>query len=290
MDNVMKEQQKVALLVVLCRFPDFILSFIAAGASRSVVVWMEFLESASLLIPGIILVVLARKLDRNLKFKFNYGTERVEAITALCCETFELAGLICIVIFAIKSLRHPEEPGYVLFALILSIAGMFIDFFIFMKQWQLFKINHSKMLHSALVSAKKESLFDIVSVLTLAMGVLFRHAEWIVYFSPIVCLLMAIPFLLVTLHHIREAVYELMDVTIEEDSQLKILKVVNEFYDSYDMLGEIKSRVYGESSYIDIDMAFDPDMKYSEVKKTADMITKRIKEEIKDSTVNIVIY
>ena len=88
----------------LWRLPDFFTSFIAAVASGSVVVWLEFIENASVLIPGVLLVILARKLNRNLKFKFNYGTGKVEAITALFIEIFDIAGLFCITFFAIKAL------------------------------------------------------------------------------------------------------------------------------------------------------------------------------------------
>ena len=97
------------------KIPAFTTSFLAACASRSMVLWLEFIENASIFIPGIILLILSRKLNKNLKFRYNYGTEKVEAITALSCEMFDLAGLFCIVLFAVRNLiKGSEEGEYVL--------------------------------------------------------------------------------------------------------------------------------------------------------------------------------
>ena len=81
--EALTEQYKVAVLLVVWKIPAFTTSFLATCASRSMVLWLEFIENASIFIPGIILLILSRKLNKNLKFRYNYGTEKVEAITAL---------------------------------------------------------------------------------------------------------------------------------------------------------------------------------------------------------------
>ena len=107
--EALTEQYKVAVLLVVWKIPAFTTSFLAACASRSMVLWLEFIENASIFIPGIILLILSRKLNKNLKFRYNYGTEKVEAITALSCEMFDLAGLFCIVLFAVRNLIKGSE-------------------------------------------------------------------------------------------------------------------------------------------------------------------------------------
>ena len=84
------EQYKITSLMVLWRIPTFITSFVAACASSSIVIWLEFLENASIILPGVLLLIFTRKLNKNLKFKYNYGTDKVESVTALCCEMFDL--------------------------------------------------------------------------------------------------------------------------------------------------------------------------------------------------------
>ncbi len=283
-------QRRIALLLILWRLPDFFTSFIAAVASGSVVVWLEFIENASVLIPGVLLAILAGKLNRNLKFKFNYGTGKVEAITALSIEVFDIAGLFCITFFSIKALvRDETREQYLTLALVVSIIGVLIDLFILHRQKIIAERSHSKMIHTAYVSAQKEFFFDAVSIVTLIIIMIFRDKNWIRYFSPVVCLMLVVPFFITVMKHMRASVEELIDRTIDEESQLKIIKVLNEFYDCYEELGDIKSRINGGVKYIDIELMFNKDMDYQTVRETAGQIRTRVQEELGRSSVNLVI-
>ena len=288
--NELKKQRKIALLQVVGKTPVFITSFLAASVSGSVVVWMEFVENVSIVLPGIILMVLSRKLDANLKYTFNYGSGKVEAITALSCEMFDLAGLFCVAFFSIKQLIFGgENEEHLVLAIVLSMVGFVIDAIIVYAQKKILENSHSKMFHTALISAQKEFFFDGVAILTLVISLIFRGKAWIRYFSPVICLIIVIPFLVIVLKHLRESVEELSDRTLDEDSQLKIIKVLNEFYESYDELGEVRSRIIGEEKHIDIELLFKEDMKYGEIRGIAQRMKERVQEEIENSNVDILI-
>ena len=123
----------------------------------------------------------------------------------------------------------------------------------------------------------------------LGMGVMFADKEWIRYVSPLMCILVSVPFAFIVLHHLKGAVMELADLTLEEEDQMKILQVLAEFSDTYEDWGKIKSRVSGKYKYIDIEMRFTPQMPYAEVKDAAGRIRERLREEMGESIVNIVI-
>ena len=288
--EAMDEQHKVAFLLVVWRIPGFITSFVAACASRSLVLWLEFIENASILLPGILLLVLSERLNKNLKFKYNYGTEKVEAITALSCEMFDLAGLFCILIFAIRNLIGGAESGeYMFFALAVSIAGLCIDFVILRKEQKLTAMNHSKMLHTALVSAQKEFVFDFISIITLIISIAYHDRFWISYFTPIVSIIVVIPFSITVIRHLKNSLIDLTDLTLDEENQLKIISILSEFYEKYDELGEVKSRMTGEKIYVDIELSFHEYMRYGEIRDTVSAMKKRVKEELGPCTVNIII-
>ncbi len=283
-------QQKIALLLVLWRLPEFITSFIAATASGSTVVWLEFIENASILIPGVMLLILAGKLNRNLKYMFNYGTGKVEAITALSIEIFDIAGRFCVTFFAVKALiKTSEEEHNLEFALLVSIIGLLIDLLILNKQKKVLEGSHSKMFHTAYVSAQKEFFFDAASIVTLLVTIAFKNSSWIRYFSPVVCLIIVVPFFFIVIHHLKESLEELIDRTLDEESQLKIIKVLNEFFDCYEEFGAIRSRISGGEKYIDIELAFNADMEYRKVQETAKKIRERIQEELGQSRVNLIV-
>lgn len=288
--NELSKQHNVALLLILWRLPEFVTSFVAAAASGSAVVWLEFIENASILIPGILIAVFSKKLNKNLKYVFNYGTGKVEAITALSCEIFDIAGLFCVVFFAVRTIIKPEpESGYLLLALIISVIGLFIDMIILFWQKRILQGSQSKMFHTAYVSARKEFFFDAVAIITLILELVFEKTTWISYFSPIVCIVIAVPFFAVVMTHMKESVSELIDRTLDEDSQLKILKVLNEFFDSYDELGEIRTRINGEDQIVDIELRFHESMDYGSIRDVAEKIKVRVQEELGRSTVNILV-
>ena len=87
----------------------------------------------------------------------------------------------------------------------------------------------------------------------------------------------------------RESVSELIDTTLDEENQLKIIKILNEFYDSYEELGEVRSRINGEEKHIDIELVFKDGMEYQDVRAVATKIKKRVREELGDSHINIII-
>lgn len=288
--NELKREQKIALLMVLGKLPVFFTSFLAASVSGSIVVWMEFVENVSILFPGIILMVLSHKLDANLKYKFNYGPGKVEAITALSCELFDICGLFCVVYFSIKQLlQRNNTHEHLRFAIALSIVGFLIDVFVVWRQKKILESSQSKMFHTAFISAYKEFFFDGISIITLFITLRYEGKAWVKFFSPIVCLIIVVPFLITVMKHLRESIEELIDRTLDEESQMKIVKVLSEFYDSYEELGEVKSRIVGQEKYIDIEFAFNSDMPYREVREVATKMKKRVQEELKDSIVNIVI-
>ena len=286
----LRNQEKIALLLILWRLPEFFTSLIAACASGSVIVWLEFIENASIMIPGIILAVLSRKLNKNLKYVFNYGTGKVEAITALCCEAFDIAGLFCVSFFALKAIILAEEMGHFLgFALIVSVAGLVVDLIILIQQKKILSDSHSKMFHTALVSAQKEFFFDAASIITLFISMIFEDTYWIRFFSPVLCLILVVPFFVIVIKHMRASVFELIDRTLDEETQLKIIKVLNEFYNDYEEFGDIRSRINGNDKYIDIEIRFKDSMGYGEVRNTVQKIRDRVQEEIGDVIITFLI-
>jgi len=286
------EQHKLAFLLVVWRIPAFITSFVAACASHSLVLWLEFIENASIFIPGIFLLILSRKLNKNLKFRYNYGTEKVEAITALSCEMFDLAGLFCIVLFAFRNLiygSHEGEFEHLVFALIVSILGFIVDLVIFRREKKLSAVNHSKMLHTAYISAEKEAVFDIISIASLIIEIVFQGRSWIEYFTPVLSIILAVMFSVLVIKNLKKSVIELTDLTLDEDNQFIILRILSEFYEEYETLGEVKSRMSGDKIYVEIELSFRDDMVYKDIMKTVRAMKERVTDELGKCTVNIII-
>lgn len=289
-ENEFKEEHRLAIILVALRLPDLIIGLAAGIMSGSLIVWMEFVETASIIIPGTILIILSAKLSKNLKYKFNYGTGKVEAITALCCEMFDIAGLICIIILSIRELTlRPEREEYLLIAIALICIETIIDFFLLRKQKNLMDRSDSRLLHSAHLSSQKEVCFDLIALVVLIISFIFRRELWVVYLSPILCLIIAIPFIIVVSRHCSESIQELTDLTLDEESQLKLMRILAKYYYEYVDFVDLRSRKSGNQIYVDIELIFNPEKTYAEIQQTAGSITSEIQKELPNCNVNIVI-
>ncbi len=288
--EALKKQRDLALILMLWRLPGTIASLIAAISSKSLFLWMEFIEEISIILPGIILIIIANGLKKDLKYKYNYGTGKVEAITALSCEMFDLGGVFCIVVLAIRSLIHGgSEEGEPVIALVATIIGVLFDLFMLRKEKKLVETTHSKILHTAYLSAQKEFAFEFIIIIALILEIIFTKRSFAVYMSPVLSLIMAVPFIVILIRHISGSVVELADRTLDEESQLKILKVMSEFYEDYESFGAIKSRISGNHKHIDIELKFESGMTFKEISECTRRMKKRMKEEIGQCAVNIVL-
>ena len=87
----------------------------------------------------------------------------------------------------------------------------------------------------------------------------------------------------------KEASADLLDKTLDEDTQLKILKCIS------GVLGEIKefhgvrTRRSGHKLYIDLMISFDGDCSYKEIYKTYEAFDNAVKEVLPGAVSAIVI-
>ncbi|MCR5773793.1 MAG: cation transporter [Lachnospiraceae bacterium] len=286
--EILYKQQKIALVFILWRFPSVLSSLLAACASGSMVVWTELIESMSEFFPVLIIGILSYKMRNDLRFKFNYGTGKIEAITALSCEMFEIAGLICVLFFSVRRIIYPSfKDKYMEFALIVSVIGLIIDIFGMMNEKKLLENASSKLIHTAYFGASKEFIFDIMAIISLIVSIVCDDRSWIKYFSPVMSIILVIPFLFILLRHVRESVSELIDHTLDEETQMEILKVMTDHYGKYEKLGEIRSRVNGTLKEIEIELGFDENMSFHEIKEVSELICSDIQSRLEGSRVRI---
>lgn len=284
------EKRRLAMLVAIWQLPQLVTTFMAAMANRSAVLWMEFIETLSILLPSLMLISIFFFLRKKLQFRFNYGTGKIEALTALTLEIFDIIGLLLIIALGIRNLVRPAgtEHNFV-FAIIMQTVGLAITPFILIRLKKAMQVRSGKISKTFYLSLKKELLYGIVTMITLIVTFFEEDTIWSRYLSPIVCLVMSIPFFFVVGHHILHSSRDLLDETLEEDQQLKILKILSEFYNEYTALDDVRSRQSGEQIFIDIRLQFEDERTYCELREISQKMEKRLKEEIGECEVNIVI-
>ncbi len=248
---------------------------------------MDFVETLSVIIPAIIMSASSKDLRGELKFKYNYGVEKIEAVAAYGCEIFDLMGLGCIFTLSVIKLTNgtENETHHLAFAIIMKSIGFILDVIILYREKHMLEKKESRLLHTAFISATKELIYDVISIITITVTLLISTKQTVDYISPLVCIVVAIPMSLVLIKHIREAFIDLIDITLDEESQILILKILTEYFEQYDTIGEIKSRKTASTVNIDIEVGFSNDKNYEYIKNTVTSMRNRLAEEFEEECV-----
>lgn len=284
------EARRLAMLLTVWQIPNIVTNLAAALANRSMVLWMEFIETLTIVLPALLLVAVVLFLRKDLKYQFNYGTGKIEAFTALIIEIFDIGGLLLIIILSIMNLAHAqEEYKSLLFAIVMEAIGVVVTAVIQFRLKRIIERRNNKIAETFYISIRKELFFGIISMVTLVVSIFDKHTFWSLYLSPIVCLVLTVPFFIMVCHHILFSARDLLDETLEEDLQLKILKILSEFFEEYTEIGDVRSRRSGEIIFIEIPLVFDEHRTFGEIQGVCRRMENRLKEEIGPCDVDIVI-
>ena len=106
-----KRQQRITGLQLLSELPNFVLVLLSAIVSHSLIVWLDFVDTLGNLLSEVIVPVQSRRMSRDLRYEYNYGVGKVEALTAFFTGAIELSGLLCIAVVSVIQIVSPESPS-----------------------------------------------------------------------------------------------------------------------------------------------------------------------------------
>lgn len=195
-DDSYKSQQRVSFISFLVELPNFIAVTISAIISGSLIVWMDFVDSLGNVLNSGFVALLSRKLSRNLKYKYNYGVGKIEAISALCCDGILICGLVLMVISSVNDFILPKEPsGLLIYVVFLKVINVAFDTFFLQAQYKIKKQSRTTIAITEFHTALKSFAFDTVALISILICWLFREVRAVWYFSPVICIVLSVCFL-----------------------------------------------------------------------------------------------
>lgn len=289
-NNQYESQQKLSFLGFILELLNFVWVTVSALFSGSLIVWMDFIDSLCNVADAGLVTLLSRKLKQNLKYEYNYGIGKIEAISSLCCEGILIFGLMAVFASSIYELANPKQPSELLiYVVILKVLNVLGDVSFLRKQQKITKARESELTTAKFYSELKNLVFDAAALLSIFVCWVFRgyRASW--YFSPVICIVIVCVFFVSAVMRMKKSVTVLTDRTLPEKEQLKILKVLSKFNDRYEEFGFLSSRVSGETTYIDLSIRFSGDTPYERIKTLCREISAEAEKQIPNSRVSIVI-
>jgi divalent metal cation (Fe/Co/Zn/Cd) transporter len=288
--DVLQDQKKVALYQLIAELPNLIALITLAVMSGSLILAVDALGSVTLMIQAWIVFAISKKLIKNESHEYDYGMGKFESFGGLIANVLLQIGLIAVLVSSILVLFEPTQPSdLLLYAIALKLVNTSIDLWLFFRQR---KVN--KMLSGKLIEAEHRLMienlaFDFISLTAIAIMYIFREGVFVVYFEPVVCILYALFMIYIIIKPMKQCAYDLLDKTMDEKIQLKIMKAMTAGYELYDTFETVRTRSSGQVVYIDLLIGFNEDKTYMEVNKACEELERLVRLEVPECVVSFVI-
>lgn len=288
MQHMYQKQQKIAFAQFLVDLPNFIVVLVFAVLSESMIVWVDVLDSMGYVMRSMMVMLMGRKLLRDLRFEYNYGSGKIESMIALLCDGIIFGGLIIMMGVCFYDLRHPDMPGdIVLAAVLMKVVNVSMDVAFLWAQRKVMKENNGAIAKSAYASYLGALLFDGTAMVSLVIAWLLRNNPISWYFSPAVGILLAVYLMYKCIGRIRAVIHELTDKTLPEEMQMKILKVMTGHFDQYAQLHFVKSHRFGDRVAIDLLISFQEDTSFAQILQLKKQVQEELSKLIENCEVNL---
>ena len=285
-----KQQQNLSIAQILAELPSFVAILVSAIISRNLLVFIDLFDSFMYLISLSLVVVLSKKLTKDLRYEYNYGVGKVEAISSLLCDGIAFFGLLIALGFSVYEIIFPEQPSDFVIAVVgLKIINVIFDTAFYVKQRNITKIHNSSISKANYAEALSALLFDSVALVSLFAMWLLRDNTVGQYISPVVSIFVAIYLMFGYVKRTRQALIELTDKTLPEKDQMKILSILIQHYSSYIQCYSVNSHKSGDITMIDIHLSFEKNTTFEEILALKTKMQKEFDSQFGNCIVNIVV-
>ena len=285
-----KQQQNLSIAQLLAELPSFVAVLVSAILSRNLLVYVDLLDSSMYLIRLVLIVVLSKKLTKDLRYEYNYGVGKIEAIASLLCDGMGCFGLLITLGFSVQAIIRPEQPSDFVIAVVgLKVINVSFDTAFFVKQRKITKIHSSAISNANYAEALSALLFDSVALVSLFVMWLLRNNPIGGYISPVVSIFVVIYLMFGYVKRIRQALTELTDKTLPEEEQMKILSILTRHYDSYSQVHSVNSHKSGDCIRIDMHLSFERNTSFEEILTLKKQMQDELDSQFGNCIVNIIV-
>ena len=285
-----EKQQNLSIAQLLAELPNFVAVVVSAILSRNLLVYIDLLDSSMYLISLGLIIFLSRKLRKDLRYEYNYGVGKIEAISSLLCDSMGFLGLLITLGFSVQAIIVPEQPSELVIAVVgLKIINVAFDTAFFVKQRKITKIHNSAISKSNYAEALSALLFDSVALISLFAMWLLRANSIGGYIAPVVSIFVVIYLMVGYAKRIRQSFIELTDKTLPEEQQMKILAILTRYYSSYSQFHSINSQKSGDITRIDIHLSFEKGTSVDDVISLKKKIQDELNQIFENCSANIIV-
>ncbi len=252
-------QQNLKIAAMFCLL-DIILTGGAALSSNSLTILSDFFKESADFISVFFALLTLRVVNRHPNEKFSYGVGKLENLVSIGVAILMLLSALFIIYQAFARIANPEHPhGTIPGILIFSVSAVF-SYFMYLRNQTLLKLQKSAIVESQVSLWYSKAWLDGLMTTSLLAGIVLKGYSWSAYLDPIVSLMGAGLLLYGAWEVSTSSVNDLLDASLEEASQLLIMRKLAEHFDDFESVLKIRTRHSGTNIYIEIFLGFNADM------------------------------
>lgn len=261
-----------------------------AVVTLSISIFVDLIDSTCNLLRTSFATILSKKLQKNLKFKYNYGTEKLETLITLFCDTLLILGTTFVFGFAIYRLVVPSaQSRYLLVGVIFKAFCVLGDIGLLIINYKVFKKSRTKVAKSNVEGSISSLAFDAGVFLSVLLAFFLTNWSGVVYVEPIATIFIAIFIIVRGIIRIKNYIAELSEVTLNEQEQQKIDMVLAKYFSLYSEFYSANSHKIGETVFVDFRISFEDDKTFNEIKNNLKLFTEELNKSFDKCKVTFVI-
>ena len=266
---------------------DLVLMGSAAFMSNSITIMGDVLKEGTDTLSVLAAFLTIRAVRRSATHQFSYGIGKLENLVSIAIGVIMMACGIFVTIRAVHHFSHPIRPegtqaGIAVFALYACIG-----YSIWARNKRIVAEQPSAIMESQARLWFSKASFDAVMGSGLLLALLCRQNEWSWYIDPIASLVGVLFMFHAAWGMASSSVGDLLDATIEETVQLKIMRELVAHIDSYERIHKVRARRSGPNIYVEIFLEFNPNELMGEVQKRIDALRADLESHISGTDVSI---
>jgi len=285
--NPTSKEQGLRVAALICLI-DLLLTGGAAFFSNSLTILSDFFKEGADFVSVLAALITVRLVNRNPNERFAYGIGKLENLVSIGIGLLMLASAVFILFQAIGHFQHPEKAHGTLPGIIIFSCSSFFGFKMWFHNRDLLKIQSSAILVSQSRLWFSKAWFDLMMASVLILAIVFGRYHWSLYLDPLASLV-GVCFLLHGAWEVStSSVHELLDASLEEASQLIIMRKLVDHFNDYESVHKIRTRRSGSDIYIEVFLGFDSELKMGEIQRRIDRLSLTIQDAFMGAEVNII--
>lgn len=260
---------------------------LAAYFSNSLAILSDLLKETTDLLSVFAALLTIRAVRRSSATRFAYGIGKLENLVSLSIGFLMLASALFITWKSAHHLISPRLAAGTIPGICIFTLSTLLGYRFYFRVRRVAQEQPSAIMESQAKLWFSKATFDALMGSSLLLAYFFRHDSWSWYLDPVASLLGVLFMLHAAWAITSSSVNDLLDATIEETTQLTLLRQLILHLDDFERLHKIRTRRSGQQIYLEIFLEFDPQLLMGDVQHRIHQLQRSIRARIPQADVSI---